>query len=794
MKLPLSLLKEFIDIQLEPSSIAEYLTLLGMEVEGIQNEKPAFSHVVAGEIISAKPHPSADKLLVLEVSDGKKTYPVVCGDLTCKPKMRAPFAKVGAKFFTADGVISIEKREMRGTFSEGMLCTGKELGISEEADNVYMLDHEIPLGTDLTTVLWDPVLEIALTPNLGHCMSALGIARELSAYLKKPWHMPSYPLKEEAKAPGFSLAIHAPQECKRYAFRTIDNVQVGPSPFWLKRKMEALGLRPINNIVDSTNLILFLYGQPLHAFDLDKIEGGIEVKLSTQEMPFEFLDEKTRTIPKGSLLICDKKKPLVLAGIMGGLSSSVSDHTKRLLVESAYFDAPVIQKASKALSLRTDSSMRFEKGVDPNGVVTALDAACALIQHVAGGSVSKAIDQKEDAFSPKHISCRLARACTILGHKFSLSEMEGIFGRLDFSTKSQNDTVTATVPAYRHDLNQEIDLIEEVARIYGYNNLEKKAPYFTATSIPHDPMYLFENKVRKRLMAENMTEFLNADLISPFLAQITQESTLPKSSQIEVLHSKSEEHKILRTSLMPGLLQSIAFNLSRKNQNIRAFEIGRSHFKKASEFIEQNLLAIILTGSESPHHWSKNATEADFFEAKGIIENFLESQGCKEVTFAPSFHPSLHPYRQANVFIKGQDMGVIGEIHPDVLHKFDIKQRVQYGELNLSGLLPLLPHSITMTPLQVFPGSERDWTLTLKDNLAIEEVFKAIYSIHSPLLEKVELTSLYKSEKIGADKKNATLRFYYRDKEKTVSFEKVEKEHSHIASNVRKALKGSLFE
>ncbi|HSW73171.1 MAG TPA: phenylalanine--tRNA ligase subunit beta [Chlamydiales bacterium] len=775
MKLPLSYLKTYLGVQKDADEVADSLTLLGLEVEKILNKEPSFLHVVCGEILSVKPEKG---LLLLEMTDGKKNYSIVCGDPTCKKGERVAFAPPGAKLFSEGSVKTIEKAEIRGIHSSGMLCSGFELGISEDKEQVYRLDETIPVGTDLVSILWDPVLDISLTPNLGHCQSVLGIARELAAFWKIPLQIPVYPVKEEISLPAHLVSIKA-AECPRYAYRVMHGVKVGPSPIWLKRKVELLGLRSINNIVDCTNLIMMEYGQPLHAFDLGKIEGKVEVELSSEEISFHFLDEITRTVPKGSLFIKDQKKPLVLAGIMGGLNSGVTEETKEILIESAFFDPALIRKTAKRLGVRSDSSQRFEKGVDPNGTLFALDAAAVLMQKVAGGKISKASNLQTKEFLPKKIRCRIKRVESILGQKISLSEAEGIFKRLGFDCKIENQEILVSVPAFRFDLNAEIDLIEEIARIYGYNHFELTPPYFTHSSVPNHPFFHFEQKIRETLVSQNLTEILTADLISPSLASLVQDS-----GQIEVLHSKSEEHKFLRTSLLPGVLQVLKYNLSHKNNEVRGFELGRIHFKKDEKYLEQNMAAIVLMGKEIPPHFD-NGKEVDFFSLKGVVENLLLSLSLLDkAKFTSSSHPSFHPFRQASLWIEGQEIGVLGEIHPALLDKCDIKTKVFYSECNLFTLLKLAPTSHKLVALPIYPGSERDLTITLPDELPIALILEKISALHSTLLEKVELTSLYKSDKIGIGKKNATFRFVYRRLDKTLTFEEAEKEHNRICESI----------
>ncbi len=643
------------------------------------------------------------------------------------------------------------------------------------ADTLTLLGLEVEgvYGED------DPIFDIALTPNLGHCSSALGIAQELSAALQIPIKMPKIALIEELPLSPLTLSIKTPL-CSRYAFRVLEGVKVAPSPQFLQKKIEALGLKPINTIVDVTNLILHLYGQPLHAYDLTSIEGGLEIGESDQEISVEFLDDIVRTPPKNSLWISDKEKPLCLAGIMGSKASSISDKTTSIVLESAYFDPESIRKTAKTLNIKTESSSRFEKGTDPARVLVALDAAAYLIQQIARGEIGPVCEEKGE-ISQKKISCRLERASRIIGRKFSLSELENIFQRLGCHTTSQGEKVWVIPPSYRHDIHTEIDLIEELIRIYGYNNLQRTIPYFTPSSLPHDPFYIYENKVKESWVREGFSEVLTPDLISPKMAEI-----VPNKNGIPVLHSKTEDHTILRTSLFPGLLQVVQFNLFRNNKNLQLFEIGKIHFQKEGQILEQLAVAGIITGDKEHLRWDLSSQEVDIFDLKGRVENILTSLYSLPFSFTPSTHPCLHPFRQGSLVIEGNEIGVVGEVHPNILKQYDCKQRVQYVEINLTILYPLLSSLKEVTAPPQYPGSERDWTITVPEELPLDTIQQAIQSAFSPLLTKVELISLYRGEKVAPKMKNFTFRFYYKDLEKTLSLEEIEEEHASLLSHIAK--------
>ncbi len=772
MKLPLSLIKSFIQLDLSPTKIGEVLTLLGIEVDRIENEQPPFAKVVIGEVLSVSKHPDAKNLQIAEVNDGKTIQTVVCGAPNCRAGMKTAFATVGAILTDADGLQRrIEPTSIRGVASNGMLCSAAELKISEEGEGILDLPSDFQTGEDAAKLLWDPVFELSLTPNLGHCMSALGLARELSASLQIPLakRKPAHFEKTLEK----QVIVRDPTLCPRYTCCLIEGIEVAPSPFWLKQQLEACGQKSINNVVDAANYIMMKLGQPLHAFDYDLLEGN-QIEISTASSPSQFLglDGLERNVPEGTLLISDGKKPIAIAGIMGGANSAVSEKTTRILLEAASFDPISIRIAAKKIGLRTESSHRFEKGVDPMSLESALYETAQLLQ----GSIKGFADVTSKPFAPKKIHYRIHRINHLLGTQLSETEIENIFNRLGFKA----DAGLAEIPLYRTDLHEEIDLVEEVARIYGYNNIEKTIPYCSTSLTPNDPMFIFENEMRRRLANLGLVEFLSCDLISPKLAEISRSITPEAMKFLQTVYSKSEEYSILRTSLLPGLLQAVSHNLAQKNNCIPAFELGRIHFLQNEKAVEIPMAAILLTGERAPSHWSSKPSHFDYFDLKGMIENLFNG------TYLPSKHISFHPSRQADIQIDDLIIGSLGEVHPSLLEKFDIKQRVFYAELNLSSLLERKKTTFKVAPLPQFPSSERDWTIALDLKTPIDPILQAIHSIHSPLLESAGLLDLYIPE--SAEQKNATFRFIYRDKFKTISFEEVEIEHAKIVALVTKLL------
>lgn len=796
MKIPLSWLKQYIPIDSSPSQIAKILTNAGLEVDAIEKIGQGFDQVVVVKVLDVKKHPEADKLCLATVTDGQEVISVVCGAQNCRPGIKTALARIGAIIPDKEGKSTkIKRSKIRGIESFGMLCSFDDLGLSSENNGIIEFSDSVKEGTNVAGLYADTVLEISLTPNLGHCSSLIGVARELAAATKIAVTYPQIDLKEEASSidKETSVQVLNPEACARYVCRLIQGVKVGPSPDWLKQRLEASGIRSINNIVDVTNYVLLEMGHPLHAFDFNKLEGKcVTVRKARKDESFVTLDGKARLLVEDDLLICDKVKPIALAGVMGGGNSEVSESTTDVLVEAAYFHPSTIRKTSKRLGLFTDASKRFERGTDPNILIKAADRAAMLIQEVAGGSVCKGvIDVSEKNFDERSIQCRLSRVNKILGSLLSGGEVEDIFRRLDLAcTWDGQDTFSVKAPTYRNDLQEEIDLVEEVARVYGFDNISKPQTYYSSSLLPHAPIFVFERQIRNRLVEEGLQEFLTCDLIGPTLLGHIQEADMPNDSVVKVLNPTSIEQSILRTSLLPGLLQVVKYNWDHQNHQINGFEVGRIHFKDHKKYIEQSVVGIVLSGHRQPNNWETKARESDFFDLKGIIENLLEEIRAVNITIKDGGGASFHPGRSAAIYADSLKIGSFGEIHPAILRRIDIPQRVLFAELNLHDLYIKRDLQRKLQDIPQYPASERDLTVTLKEQFLIEGVFEAVRAVSSPILESVSLLDIYRNEKLGKDVKNATFRFVYRDPKKTLSQETVDTEHMRISKKVA-SLEGS---
>jgi phenylalanyl-tRNA synthetase beta chain len=640
-------------------------------------------------------------------------------------------------------------------------------------------------------VAGDTIFDIALTPNLGHCMSILGVARELATFF-------DIPLKERAlsvqESEGdrletlVSVDVQDPEGCPRYGCRLVENVKVAPSPQWLVDRLEACGLRSVSNIVDVTNYVMLELGQPMHGFDFDKIEGGkIIVTSSASYSELETLDEEVREIPNHTLLICDTQKPLAIAGVMGANASSVTETTTRVLLEAACFSPQYVRKSSKALGMRTDSAIRFEKGVDPTLPLLALDRAAELLREVAGGRVVKGkIDISSRKFEKNILFCRTHRINELLGTQLSLSEIASFLKRLQIDViREEDDQLHVAIPLFRNDIQGEIDLIEEVARVFGFNNIPLRPEKYSTSSIPHAPIYLFENQVRERLVAEGLQEWITCDLISPKLARLTHEK---EGSLVRVLKAASADQSILRPSLLPSMLNVAKSNIDKGNDSLACFEVGRIHFKNKDGFKEESCAGILLTGKSHPYHWNPKPQDFDFFDLKGTLENLLTSLVVIDLSFTPSHLHHFHPKRQAMIHSGEHIVGVFGELHPSSLHSLDIEQRVLFAEINLHLLFTSRKPEKHFTPLASYPESTRDLTISVKNSITLEQIYQTVEQVKSPHLETMTLLDLYKSDQIGKDIKNVTLRFVYRDRKKTISQEIVDQEHTAIMEKINRDL------
>jgi phenylalanyl-tRNA synthetase beta chain len=795
MKVPLSWLQEYININLSPEKLSHALTMAGLEVDLWEKTSLPFEGVVVGKVISKKPHPDAEKLCKAIVTDGSEEYQVVCGAPNCREGLITAFAKIGAKIQEPDGKsFKIKKSKLRGIESYGMLCSGKELQLSEEYEGILDFPETMPIGSDLADYYSDIVFEISLTPNLSYCASIIGVARDLSATLEIPFTVPEVQITENEDDPienNITVEVHNTTSCPRYCCSMLKDVTIQPSPQWLQQRLVAAGIRPINNVVDVTNYVLLEYGHPLHAFDYNKIaDKKIIVKDASKDETFTTLDGQERKLNTNDLMICDGEKSIALAGVMGGANTEMSDNSTNVLLEAAYFHPSTVRKTSKKLNLQTDSSWIFERGSDVNNVPKALKRATQLIHELAGGTIVKGIvDTAKEPFEDQIIHCRPDRINLVLGTQLSRNEIETIFKRLGFSCDHE---MNITVPTYRVDISAEIDLIEEVARVYGYDNIPKKSPRYTTCNLDISPIYTFGQDIRNNLINEGLQEFITCDLISPKMADLISGSLATTEKLLKIQNPTSVEQSVLRPSLLSTMLHIVKHNQDHSNHDVMGFEVGRIYFQGEDSHKEQPVVAIVLSGKRHPHHWQEKNSDLDFFDLKGIAENLLVGLGISKPSFVGSQFENFHPGRQASIMVNGINLGIIGEVHPSTTKTVDVDGRVFFAELNLCDLLEVRRSEPIITELPIFPASERDWTITLENSVSSQEVLNVIENTKTKFLEQTSIKDIYQSDKIEKEYRNITFNFVYRNNKKTISLKEVEKEHNQITDNVLQKFKNNI--
>lgn len=796
MQFSLRSLQKFFKTSLLSKDLERILTEAGLEVDAVEKKAPSFDGVLVAKVLSKDPHPNADKLCVATVSDGEKEYQVVCGASNCKKNLITAFAPIGATLTDSSGkTFTLKVSKLRGVESFGMLLSAEELGLDEKSEGIIELTDDYKIGQLLAPYFEDEILEISFTPNLGHAMSHLGIAREISALLNEPYKIPLFPKPELSSfktQDKVQVQIENEEDCFSYGCLLIKNVKITESPLWLKAHLASIGVKSINHVVDVTNYILHEIGHPMHAFDFDQIEGAhICVRRAKEKETILALDGQTYHVPKDSLLIYDAKKPIAIAGVMGGQNTQVTFETKNILLEAAHFEPSLIRKTSKKLNLYTESSKHFERGVDGQNVLKALWRAASLISSMGEGEVSKETLIKEVAKkSPKVISCSLKKINQLLGTHLKAGEIVHILERLECEVEESNHLFSVQPPSYRHDLNIDVDLIEEIARVHGLDHIQSSKTSFAFTKQEDSLTYQTEQKLHTLLLQEGLQEVITCDLVSPEMNQINGSENL----QISALNYMSKEQSTLRTSLLANHLQVLKHNQDHQNPDVHIYEIGKVYRLNGELFEEKTHIMISLMGNQAPYHYSNKENDLDFFHLKGILENVLSSITALPFTFKKSQADYLHPGIQAEILSENRYVGICGELHPSFLRKAGLKKTVFVADLELAPIAALSQNIKSFSPISPFPSSERDWTLTCSDNLEIGELFQTIKSLSSPLLKDVFLLDIYRSEKIGAHRKNVTLRFVYRNDKKTISFEAVEIEHSKIIDEVQAQMKNLIIQ
>jgi phenylalanyl-tRNA synthetase beta chain len=787
MKLPLSWLKSLFPHPIKTTEIFDILTQGGIEVDAVDSFIPPFSNVVTAKVIECEKHPNADKLQLTKVFDGKDTYQVVCGAANCRKDLIVAFAKPGAVLGIEDP-FEIKERQVRGVLSMGMLCSLDELGLSkEEMPGIIEFEESMELGLDLKSYLEDTVFEISTTPNLGHTLSVLGIARELSAFTKLAVLQENIPTLSHASLPTFPCEILS-KECHSYQARVIE--QIDPSaktPFLMQHRLRLAGFNTKNLIVDVLNYVMFERGIPMHAFDKSKLEGNLKVESLKQASNFIALNGKNYTLPQGLLMIQSGHKLCACAGVMGSQDTATDSLSTACVIEAAFFEPSAVRRTIKAIDLRTDSANRFEKGVDEGAIIKAVDYATSLIQTLSHGKLS-AVFSYQTKLEEKHITLRVAKNNRLLGTSLSAQEISNMLINLEIKTKKLTDeALVLEIPSYRNDLVIEEDIIEEVGRLYGLNNLKGHLAYKATTAID-DPLYTFEKEAKTALFSLGLQEALTCDLLSPALEEDFRIAKHANFSAVHVLHPRSSDQSTLRTSLLSSIVPCVAKNIANKETQLSFFEIDKVHAKIDHSYIEDQQIAITLTGLKDPYYFDPKPEEYDFYDLKGMVENLLHTLRVHHVTFKQSHDPVFHPYQQMAIYIDETFIGIFGQVHPDKLLKYDIKQKVFFAELSLKELMqsrkPIYPAHLPPT----LPSIERDSTFTLDEDASYCLIENEILKNPPLYFEHLELLSIYPM----GNKKNVTIRIRYRSKEKSLESAQIDEIHQNLMQCVAKKLQLSL--
>ncbi len=796
MRVTYNWLSEFVDIDVSPTELAHMLTMAGLEVEAIEQYGEELDNITVSEILEIGPHPNAEKLVVCRVDDGEtKHRQIVCGAKNMKAGDRVPLAKPGAvlKSLKDGETFKLKKSKLRGIESDGMLCSDVELGLGTDAKGLMILPEDMEIGQPIADALElrDTAYEIAVMPNRPDVASVIGIAREVGAILDKPVKNIEPKLTESGKDAGewSSVEILDYDLCPRYAAKIITDVIIKPSPTWMVTRLERCGVRAINNLVDITNYVLLETGHPLHAFDYEKLaEKRIVVRRAKDTETLITLDGETRNLTSQMLVIADAKKAVALAGIMGGANTEVDEKTRTVLLESAYFKPPNIRRTSKTLGLQSEASYRFERGADPTIQVKAADRVCELISSTDGGTVQKGvIDNKKKEFAPKPVKVRVSRTNKVLGTRLSASEIESIFRRLNFPIAAKNDDGFVIVPpSYRVDLEREIDLIEEVARVYGYDNIPTPVSVTKVLSHEESPVTRIENLTKESFTSFGFYEVINCNLISrKSLERTSSYLSLEEEQILEVLNPVSVEHSIIRPTLIPGMLETIQTNINHNQCDLRLFELGHAHIETGANFpIERLLLTYALSGKKELESWNSKPGEVDFYDLKGVLEEFLEIIGAENAEFKTVENELFVEGCTAEILLNGERVGILGEIHPRVLKQFDIDQQVFLGELDIDEMRENAGRIRSFKPLSVFPSTSRDIAIILDNHVTFDIIRGIIIGLRIPILERIKLFDVYRGEQVGKGKKSMAFSLQFRSRERTLRDSEVDRFFQRIKTEL----------
>lgn len=796
MKVPLSWLKDFVDVKADVKEFSEAMTMTGSKIESIEIKGQDISNVVVGKIVSLEKHPDADKLQVARVDVGKEVVQIVTGAWNIKMGDYIPVALHGS---TLPGNIRIKKTRLRGVESNGMMCSINELNLDKEdypeasQDGIFVLDGEPTVGMDIKDALGlnETVVEFEITSNRPDCLNILGIAREAAAAFKTELRKPVIKLNEEADDANkyASVQIIDPDLCPRYAARIIKDVKVGPSPKWMRDRLKSAGVRPINNIVDITNYVMLELGQPMHAFDLNLLEDRkIVVRRALDGEVIKTLDDQERRLDSSMLVIADSTKPVAVAGVMGGLNSEINEHTKTILFESANFYGISVRLTAKKLGIRTEASARFEKGLDAENVVIALDRAAQLVEELGAGKVCKGVidcypkkqEQRTVKFRPDKINA-------FLGTSIDKNLMIDILKSLEFKVDETNMTII--VPSFRQDVENEADISEEIARFYGYNNIEATLLDGKNTTIGQKTIkQKIEDIIKNTMLSCGLSETYTYSFTNPKVfdrLRLLPGSELRKA--VSIINPLGEDYSIMRTTTIPDMLSVISRNYNRQVEEAGFFELSYVYLPKSLQVTElpdeKPVLTIGMYGN------------VDFYDLKGILEELMRLLGITNCEFDPlKDHPSFHPGRTAMLMLDGKQIGVIGQIHPDVANEFECPEVTYIGVVET---MPLVENASLMPqykPLPRFPAVARDIAIVVRDDILAKQVEEVIKKESGNILEDIKLFDVYKGKQVPGGMKSMAYSITFRSGDRTLTDEEVNRTMKKIIDGLGKTVNAQLRE
>ncbi|WP_435169997.1 phenylalanine--tRNA ligase subunit beta [Paenibacillus glycanilyticus] len=813
MKVSYQWLNEYIDLTgYTGEELAEKMTRGGIEIDSVESLNKGVSGVVVGYVKSREKHPDADKLSVCKIDVGTdEELQIVCGAKNVDAGQKVPVAMIGAKL---PGDFAIKRAKLRGVESQGMICSAKELGINdkllpkEQQEGILVLPESTPVGTPIGEVLGinDEVLELDLTPNRSDCLSMLGVAYEIGALTGREVRVPEPAVNHAADHADSHIAvsISSPEQCSHYSARYIKGVKVGPSPQWLQNRLIAAGIRPISNVVDVTNFVMLEYGQPLHAFDADAITTGrIDVRLAKQGEKIVTLDDQERTLEPHMLVITDGEKPVALAGVMGGANSEVNEKTVNILLESAKFDGGTVRKTSRQLGLRSESSIRFEKEVDPARVIPALNRAAALIAELADGLVAEGIVEAVIAKSePAVVEVTLDKINGYLGTELSRLEVQTIFDRLHFSYRlsDANDQFAVTVPTRRGDITRDVDLIEEVARLYGYDNIPTTPIHGDVTPGGLTKPQTIRRELRRRLTDAGLHEVITYSFTGPSRTELFPELTGKDLKAVKLAMPMSEDRSVLRTTLIAQLIETATYNRNRKNESSAIFEIGSVFHTEEEQLTrlpkEKQRLAVLLTGNRVDAQWNRKAEPVDFYDAKGVLETVVDVLGLTSKVRYESAQPTnFHPGRTAAVIVDTahgpETIGYVGQLHPTLQHESDLAD-TYVVEVELGTLYELADSGIEYKALPRYPAMQRDIAVVLDQAVPAAKLTDVAWAVAGELLESVRVFDVFTGEKLGSGKKSVAVALVYRHVDRTLTDEEVTELHGKVVAELEQSFAAEL--